>query len=123
MMVVAMLLAGAAGAWARYELSGWVHARARTALPWGTAAVNVTGTAVLAGLVTAQHAGLVSASWVMVLGTGFAGAFTTFSTWMVESAHLASEGGRAGLRRAGINLGAQLLSGSAVAMVVVALAR
>lgn len=123
MTVLGMLVAGALGAWARYELSGWVHARARTALPWGTAVVNVAGTAVLAALLTAQHVGFVSVGWVTVLGTGFAGAFTTFSTWMVETLHLASEGGRAGVRDAAINLGAQLLSGSAVAVVVLALAR
>lgn len=123
MTVLAMLVAGALGAWARYEVSGWIQARVRTAWPWGTAAVNIAGTVALVGVVTAQQAGLLSSGWVIVLGTGFAGAFTTFSTWMVESVHLAGEGGRKGLRRAAVNLGVQLLSGSAVAVAVFVLVR
>ncbi|MPZ74743.1 MAG: hypothetical protein GEU74_16270 [Nitriliruptorales bacterium] len=122
MVVVAMLIAGAVGAWARYELSGWIQARAGTPLPWGTALVNLAGTAPLAALVAAHHAGLVTAGWLAVLGTGFAGAFTTFSTWMVESVHLAGEGGRPGLRDAVINLAGQLLAGSLMAVVLLAFA-
>ncbi|HVL99344.1 MAG TPA: CrcB family protein [Egibacteraceae bacterium] len=120
MTAVGMVLAGALGAWARYELAGWIQARAGTALTLGTAVVNLTGTVVFAALVAAQHAGVLSSGWVTVLGTGFAGAFTTFSTWMVESVHVA--GGRVGLRVAAVNLGGQLLAGSAVAGVILALA-
>lgn len=122
MTALGMVLAGAVGAWARYELAGWIQARAGTALPLGTAIVNLTGTAMFAALVAAQHADVLTSGWMTVLGTGFAGAFTTFSTWMVESAHLAGEGGRGGWRAAAVNLGGQLLAGSTVAGVILALA-
>jgi fluoride exporter len=122
MLVAGIIVAGALGAWARYELSGWIQKHGATTLPLGTAVVNMIGTAVFAGLVAAQHAGVLTSGWVAVLGTGFAGAFTTFSTWMVESFLLAGQGGRVGLRAAAVNLGGQLLAGSIVAGVILALA-
>ncbi|MDP8928393.1 MAG: CrcB family protein [Actinomycetota bacterium] len=46
------------------------------------------------------------------MGTGFCGAFTTFSTWMVETVHLTQEAGRGGIRAGLINLLGQLVAGS-----------
>ncbi|MDP8960022.1 MAG: CrcB family protein, partial [Actinomycetota bacterium] len=88
MTVVGMLLAGALGAWARYEAAGWVQRRAASTWPWGTAAVNLAGTVALGLLVAAHQADLVGEGWLTVMGIGFCGAFTTFSTWMVETVHL-----------------------------------
>lgn len=89
---VALVAAGAIGAPARYLLDGAVQDRTRGAFPWGTFAVNVTGS-LLFGLITGlalQH-GFPRAPRV-VLGTGFCGAYTTFSTFTFETVRLVEEG-------------------------------
>lgn len=121
MTMVGMLLAGALGAWARYEAAGWVQRRRGSSSPWGTAAVNVGGAVALGMLVAAHQADIVGEGWLTVMGTGFCGAFTTFSTWMVETLHLAGEAGRGGIRAALINLLGQLLAGSLAALALLAL--
>jgi CrcB protein len=80
--------AGGMGALARYELAGFVARKIPDPRPWGTLVVNVTGSAATGALVAAGWPHDVSS----VVGTGFLGGFTTFSTWMVESARLAEEG-------------------------------
>jgi CrcB protein len=79
------------GAVTRYVVDQVVSHRYRTALPWGTFVVNVSGSFVL-GLVTglAAHHGL-SARADTVLGTGFAGGYTTWSTLMVETVTLTDD--------------------------------
>ena len=59
--------------------------RARS--PWGTFVVNLTGGFVL-GLLTGLH---VTGDALFVLGTGFLGGYTTFSTWMVETQRLGED--------------------------------
>lgn len=121
MTTVAMLIAGGVGAWLRYEVSGWVQARARSVQPVGTAVVNVTGAILLAVLVGCHRAGVVNEELVVVLGTGFAGAFTTFSTWMVETDRLMEDGGRVGLVHAAANVVFQLAVGLGAATLVLVL--
>jgi fluoride exporter len=77
-------LLGALGAWARFAASEWLAAVVPGAFPLGTFAVNVTGGAAL-GLLTGLDVG---ADAALLLGTGFLGAYTTFSTWMVEATRL-----------------------------------
>ncbi|AFD28043.1 MULTISPECIES: fluoride efflux transporter CrcB [Deinococcus] len=82
-------LGGAAGALARYGLNLAIQTRlwptAWAAFPLGTLVINVLGCFLL-GLVIALNArGLVSAEWRLAFGTGFVGAFTTFSTFTWES--------------------------------------
>jgi CrcB protein len=72
---------GGVGAIGRFLLDGAVSARVGTAFPWGTLAVNVTGSFAL---------GLLGSS--VLLGTGLIGAYTTFSTWMLETHRLAEDG-------------------------------
>lgn len=122
MTIAALLVAGAVGSWARYEVAGWVQRRSRSGRPLGTVVVNLGGTLALALLVVAEAAGAVSDRWVVVVGTGFLGAFTTFSTWMVESVHLGREGGGGGVRAGILNIADQLVAGSLVAYLLLALA-
>jgi CrcB protein len=88
--LVVGVVAGA-GAVTRYVVDQVVSHWHRTLLPWGTFVVNVTGSFVL-GLVTglALHHGL-SHDLGMVLETGFAGGYTTWSTLMVETATLTDD--------------------------------
>lgn len=89
---LAFLAGGAAGAPSRYLLDGYVQSNTRSAYPWGTFTINAAGSLVL-GLLTglALKHGL-SPTTKIVLGTGFCGAFTTFSTFTFETVRLAEEG-------------------------------
>lgn len=80
-------LAGAVGAAGRFTVDGVVSRRLGHAFPYGTLVVNLTGAFVL-GLVVG---GALSGDALRLVGTGLLGAYTTFSTWMFESHHLAGE--------------------------------
>ncbi|MFE9581328.1 fluoride efflux transporter CrcB [Nocardia sp. NPDC006044] len=81
-----LVIAGAVlGAPLRYLLDRAVQSRHDSHFPWGTLAVNITGCLIL-GAITG--AGL-SAPWMLLAGTGFCGAFTTYSTFTYETVRLA----------------------------------
>ena len=86
-------LLGGLGAVARVVLGAAVDARAHGAFPWGTLAVNLTGAFALGALV---GAGLDGDGYALA-ATGFLGAFTTFSTWVVDSRLLGARLGAANL--------------------------
>jgi len=88
----AFVAAGAVGSVARFLLDRAVADRARGVFPWGTLVVNVSGSLLL-GVITglAFHHGL-SKTGKVVLGTGFCGAYTTFSTFAFETVRLVEEG-------------------------------
>lgn len=97
--------AGAAGAVARYLLDGLITNRATGSFPWGTFVVNMSGSFLL-GLLTgaALYHGF-PATPRIILGTGFCGAYTTFSTWAFESVRLVEEGSTGeAFRNAGLSL-------------------
>lgn len=85
-------LAGAAGATARYAVHRSMESRVASALPWGTIAVNLVGSfalGVIAGLVLHQG---VDPDVQVIAGTGFLGAFTTFSAFSYETFALLEDG-------------------------------
>ena len=72
---------GAAGAVCRSMISGAVKRRWNTVFPAATFAINLIGSFVLGCLMC-----LCAGSWVyLLLGTGFCGGFTTFSTYQAEA--------------------------------------
>jgi CrcB protein len=81
-------LGGVFGAPLRYLVDRAVQGRHDSVFPWGTFAVNVAGSLVL-GLV----AGLSGAVYSL-LGIGFCGAFTTYSTFSYETLRLLEGGSR-----------------------------
>ena len=92
MILVVVTMAGAAGAAARYVVDAAAAGTWSRRFPMGTLLVNVVGSAtagVLAGLV-ARHG--VGDTARVVLGTGFLGAFTTFSTFAVDTVRLTGDG-------------------------------
>ena len=77
---------GAAGAVARYWVSGRVYAWLGSGFPWGTLAVNVAGSFLIGLLAILLVERLpYSAEWRSLLIVGFLGAFTTFSTFSLET--------------------------------------
>jgi CrcB protein len=108
----AFVAAGAGGAVARYLLDRAVADRTAGAFPWGTFVINVTGSLLL-GVITglALHHGL-SRTTRIVLGTGFCGAYTTFSTFSFETIRLVEEGALAEAFR---NAAGTLVAGAAAA--------
>lgn len=90
---IAIAVAGAAGALARYGLDGLITRRAPSAFPWGTLAINVTGCLLLGFLFTLMTDQLTTAPWLRSAVTiGFLGAYTTFSTWSFETYRLIEDG-------------------------------
>ncbi|MBN8882719.1 MAG: fluoride efflux transporter CrcB, partial [Salana multivorans] len=88
---VALALAGGIGAACRLLLDGVISSRRRGALPWGTIVINVTGSFLL-GLVTGlATATVLPETWQLVVGTGFLGGYTTFSTASFETVRLVQE--------------------------------
>jgi CrcB protein len=88
-LVAGVSAAGGIGAVARFVVDGSLSERRRTTFPLPTLLINVTGSlllGVLAGLVLFHDA---ARSWQVVLGTGWCGGFTTFSTTSVASVRLA----------------------------------
>jgi fluoride exporter len=86
--VLLVVLGAAVGAPLRYLADRAVQSRHRSPFPWGTLTVNVAGSAVL-GFLTALPAG---PAWTALLGTGFCGALTTYSTLGYETVRLMEEG-------------------------------
>jgi CrcB protein len=104
-----VLIGGAIGAPTRYLTDVVVQSRHRSVLPWGTVTVNVVGSFVLglvAGLASTGH---LPSSVLTLVGTGFCGALTTFSTFSYETVRLANAGQwRAAVGNVAISLAAGL---------------
>ena len=82
-----LLLAGGVGSVLRVVIDRAVMSRAAGRVPSGTLAVNLTGAVVLGGL-----GGLApDRNIAFLVGTGVIGAYTTFSTWMLETQRLTEE--------------------------------
>jgi CrcB protein len=94
-ILVLVALGGAAGSVARYLVDGWVLDRTGTAFPYGTLVINLSGSFVL-GILAAltMDRALLPAEIRGPVMIGFLGAYTTFSTLMLESWRLL-EGGQA----------------------------
>jgi CrcB protein len=89
MLLLGLFLAGGVGACARYLVDGLVLDLTGGELPIGTFVINVTGSFLLgflAGL-SLYHAFALTPR--TVLGTGFCGGYTTFSTFAYETVRLA----------------------------------
>lgn len=113
MPLALIALGGAAGATLRYLIDTWVSERVGGAFPWGTFVVNVSGSLALGLLFAlAIDRGFLPASIRGPVLIGFIGAYTTFSTLMLESWRLI-EGGAVGLGFA------NLIGSSVVGMVAV----
>jgi fluoride exporter len=94
MIAALTLLAGASGAVSRFVLDALIKQRWKSPFPLATVVINVTGSAllgVLAGIVLFHGQ---SSTWQTVVGTGFCGGYTTFSTASFETVRLVQQGRR-----------------------------
>ncbi|MGI8576728.1 MAG: fluoride efflux transporter CrcB [Nocardioidaceae bacterium] len=90
MSVLLVFLGGSVGAVLRYFTDRFIQARHDMVFPLGTFSVNIIGSLILGLLYgMAAHA----PSWsLLLIGTGFCGALTTFSTFSFETVRLLEEG-------------------------------
>jgi CrcB protein len=107
-VLIAAGLVGGAGAVARFLVDGAVAQRLGQGFPYGTLVVNLTGSFALGVLVGA----VVAPDALRIAGSGFVGAYTTFSTWAFESHRLAEDGEGA---RGALNFAASVLAGVLIA--------
>ncbi|MEF2231015.1 MAG: fluoride efflux transporter CrcB [Pseudodesulfovibrio sp.] len=116
-----LCLGGAAGTLSRYWLSGAVQRLGGSAFPFGTFAVNLLG-CLLFGAVWGffENRLLPGSETRLLVLTGFMGAFTTFSTYMFETAELVKFGQMA---LAAANVVGQSVAGLALVLCGIALGR
>lgn len=82
---------GGLGAVTRFVADGLIRAALGRKFPWATLIINVTGSfllGILTGLVLYRHG---SMNTKLIVGTGFCGGYTTFSTASFETARLIEE--------------------------------
>ncbi|MBN9624456.1 MAG: fluoride efflux transporter CrcB [Actinobacteria bacterium] len=84
---VGVALLGGVGACARFLLDSTIASRSPLDFPLGTYVVNISGAFVLGLLVGVSLEG----DAYLLAGTGTIGAYTTFSTWMLETHRLGEE--------------------------------
>lgn len=87
----ALILAGGVGAVLRFVVDGAVRARWPSGFPIGTAIINVSGSFILGFLTGLGLRMALGHNWILVLGTGAMGGYTTFSTASLETVRLAQE--------------------------------
>jgi fluoride exporter len=91
-MIWGLILGGALGALCRYGVNLVVQVLFQTRVfPWATFAINIIGSFGLAFLFFANYFQLPHV-WRVAIGTGFLGAFTTFSTFELETLQLMESG-------------------------------
>ncbi|MBC2002811.1 fluoride efflux transporter CrcB [Listeria booriae] len=85
--VISIAIGAFFGANARYALSTWIKRRIKWDFPIATLVINLSGAFVLGIVVQLQ----LGTDWNLLATTGFLGAFTTFSTFKLESVQLLAE--------------------------------
>jgi CrcB protein len=85
-------IGGALGAVSRYLLSSWAHQLWEGRIPVGTLMVNMLGSFAIGVIYVLIEKQIVHPDWRGVLMVGFLGAFTTFSTFSLETISLLENG-------------------------------
>lgn len=104
--------AGGLGAATRFVGDGLIRSKVKTAFPWATALINMSGSLALGILTGLVLSNIASSDLSAIIGTGFLGGYTTFSTASYETVQLIRQ------RRYGIALAYSV----GIAIVCIALA-
>lgn len=92
LQVMLISVAGGLGAATRLVVDGLIRSRVAMAYPIGTTVINISGSLLLGFVVGLVDGGLMGGAWQAILGTGFLGGFTTFSTASFETVRLLADG-------------------------------
>jgi len=91
--ILLLAIGGILGTLARYGLAGVVYEFFGTSFPYGTLVVNLSGCFIIGVLAAlADHKLLLSSDLKVLLMIGFCGAYTTFSTFILETSNLIKDG-------------------------------
>lgn len=82
--IMLVAIGGFFGAISRFGASSWIKSRFPSTFPFATLTINLLGSFLLGLCIGAN----LENSWKLLLGTGFLGAFTTFSTFKLENIQL-----------------------------------
>ncbi|WP_160725971.1 fluoride efflux transporter CrcB [Bacillus sp. USDA818B3_A] len=82
--IVLVAVGGFFGAMSRFGISNFIKSKYSTAFPVATLCINLAGSFLLGFIFGAN----LDITWRLLLGTGFMGAFTTFSTFKLENIQL-----------------------------------
>src|SRR5450432_1250268 len=86
-------IGGFAGSIARYALGVWIYDRLGTRFPYGTFVINITGCFLIGVILTVLDSRIgVPPAWRLAIPIGFIGAYTTFSTFELETLRAAQGG-------------------------------
>lgn len=88
-----LAISSIAGGFARYYLAGWIYQKFGTNFPMGTLIINITACFII-GFFSAviDEKFSLGPNGKILLMTGFCGAYSTFSTYMLETSNLVVDG-------------------------------
>src|SRR3972149_10226634 len=99
--IVLIALGGSLGAITRYGLSTYVLSTVNSVFPWGTLVVNLSGSLLIGVCIEFFDQIIVPTNLRSLITIGFLGAYTTFSTYSLETINLLRDGE---FRLAGVNI-------------------
>lgn len=85
-------MGGSLGAVARYAISTYIYQSVNEVFPWGTLVVNLSGSFIIGAFAELFETAMIPSEWRSLVTIGFIGAYTTFSTYSLETLSLLREG-------------------------------